>query len=553
MPNRATDALEVMKRWSENLGTLVSSLRAKSTIVNIWNLEFLLVHFRTMPGKTEAKVRVTGTDIIYLLFVILTSFFTYFYNYGSPQAVFWDEPYHIAAAQKYQNGVFFMEQHPPLGKLLIALGEELVNANEEDDTFIKTDYAKGFDSSFSFVGYRLFGALLAWLTAPLLFLIFFTITRSSPLSALLSFLYIFDNAEIVHARGAMVDSPLTFFGILCILLFLLLDRNRKRNIHLFCILSLLLGASFGAAITTKVVALIFVILFGALLFRLVPDWQRILLFSFLSILGFAAVFISVWHIHFSLSSTVIPELSKDGYYEASEPYKDIVAEGRNRTLSAFPVMLRDSLNFITTYNKFVPRLDLCKPDENGSPAYFWPFGARTINYRWEKTDDGRTRYLYLVSNPVSWGLGLLGVVLAGFFLLSRILLPQKEPLRHGFELLLFSSLYGGYMITISQLSRVMYLYHYFLPLLFSFILFCLVLENIQRVGPWKIREGTKIVGMTIVGLLIFGAFQFYRPLTYYEPMSNDAFKRRVLVPLWELTCVECEKKSGLVVPRQIDN
>lgn len=527
----------------------------RNTNGRLFPISIPIRRLRTMHRKAAAtEKKATRASVwIYAGFVLLTSFFTYFYNYGSPQAVFWDEPYHIAAAQKYQNGVFFMEQHPPLGKLLIALGEVLVNANETDDQFIKSDYATGFDPSFSYVGYRFFPTLLGWLTAPLLFLIFFVLTRSSPLSALLSFLYIFDNAEIVHARSAMVDTPLTFFGILCILLFLLLDRNRKKDVHQFCILSFVLGASFGAAVMTKVVGLIFLLLFPALLYRFLPDWRRIVLFSALSVAGFSMIFITVWQTHFSLSSRIVPELSKNGFYEASDDYKNILTAKRNTSLRAFPIMVKDSINFIVTYNTFVPRLDLCKPDENGSPAYFWPFGARSINYRWEKTDDGRFRYLYLVSNPIAWLCGIVGILLAGFFLLSRVLLPQKEPLRHGFELLVFFTMYMGYMITISQLPRVMYLYHYFLPLLFSFILFCLVLENIQRVGPWKVQEGTKIIGMTIVGLLMFGAFQFYRPLSYYEPISNEAFTYRALLPLWELTCVECEKVSGLVVPRSIDN
>lgn len=157
---------------------------------------------------------------LYLGFVVLTSFFTYFYRYNFPQAVFWDEPYHIASAEKYLSGVYFMEQHPPLGKLLLAAGEKIVNANPKDDNFIKTDYGMNFDTSFSFTGHRLFPSLLAWMTAPLLFLIFLFFTKNPALSALLSFVYIFDNAEIVHNRGAMVDSPLTFFGMLQVLFFL---------------------------------------------------------------------------------------------------------------------------------------------------------------------------------------------------------------------------------------------------------------------------------------------------------------------------------------------
>ncbi|MEK7218454.1 MAG: phospholipid carrier-dependent glycosyltransferase, partial [Patescibacteria group bacterium] len=97
---------------------------------------------------------------VFLFFVTLLSFLTYFYRYGEPQRVFWDENYHIASAQKYLHGVFFMEQHPPLGKLLIAAGEKLFHPNARTDQFLATDYGRDFGDDFSFTGYRFFSALL---------------------------------------------------------------------------------------------------------------------------------------------------------------------------------------------------------------------------------------------------------------------------------------------------------------------------------------------------------------------------------------------------------
>jgi dolichyl-phosphate-mannose--protein O-mannosyl transferase len=241
---------------------------------------------RAMPAKHSSS-KLKNSVWIYFGFVLLTSFFTYFYRYNQPQAVFWDEPYHIASAEKYLNGVYFMEQHPPLGKLLIALGEKIVNANKNDSQFINTDYATGIEPSFSFAGYRLFPTLLAWLTAPVLFFIFFYFTKNPVLSALLSFLYIFDNAEIVHSRGAMVDAPLTFFGMLISLLFIHLQGQRhQKDLWKFGILATLFGVVFGLIMTTKVVGLIFILFAPAILWRLFPDGQKMVMFIGLSLLGF---------------------------------------------------------------------------------------------------------------------------------------------------------------------------------------------------------------------------------------------------------------------------
>jgi dolichyl-phosphate-mannose--protein O-mannosyl transferase len=479
-------------------------------------------------------------------FVLLLSYFTYFHNYASPQAVFWDENYHIASAQKYLHGVYFMEQHPPLGKLLIALGEVMFHPNTRTDQFLGTDYGQDFGSDFSFVGYRFFSALFGWLSALILFFIFYLITRHTLFATLLSFLYIFDNAIIVHLRGAMLEGPLVFFSCLTILAFLLLlEAKTTRRFALF---SLAFGAAFALTLTTKVVGLIFILLIPFILWKLFPAWRRIGMFLTLSGIAFLAVYISVWQIHFSLGKRIQSSLPDRGYYQASEPYKKILREGKQNDPRAFPIMLFDSLKFVGHYNSGAPRLDLCKIDENGSPFYFWPLGARAINYRWE-TPNGRSyRYLYLQANPVAWALGLLGVFLTVTLLTASVLFPPREPPQRRFLLVVFFTLYACYMIAVSQITRVMYLYHYFLPLLFSFILFGIVFLEIRAIGRWRLTESNRTYILLGLATFIFFSYQFYRPLTYYEPLTKQEFEKRAIVPLWELSCVGCNRESGLVIP-----
>ena len=62
-----------------------------------------------------------------------------------PQAMFWDENYHVPNAQKYVDGVMYMEPHPPLGKLLMAVGEFWFGGNENVNKtkLLETDYLTG--------------------------------------------------------------------------------------------------------------------------------------------------------------------------------------------------------------------------------------------------------------------------------------------------------------------------------------------------------------------------------------------------------------------------
>lgn len=481
-------------------------------------------------------------------FVLLLSYFTYVHNFWNPQAFFWDENYHIAAAQKYLNGVYFMEPHPPLAKLIIAAGEWMVGFNEVNDQFIGTDYARDPPPGFSFTGYRLFPTMLAWLTAFLMFLTFLLLTRNHLISVLLSFLYVFDNAMIVHMRGAMLEGPLIFFVVATVLAFLLL-LEWKDHKQYFTTASILFGVSFAAVMTTKVNGLILIFLPLALLGALWKERPKFTYFAGLALISFVTTYVAVWHTHFAIGSRVLPSLPDQGYYQASEGYKKILNEGRSTSLVSFPTMIADSWNFVGHYERGVPKLDLCKPDENGSPAFFWPFGARTINYRWETPDSHSYKYLYLQSNPVIWWSGLGAVILGISLLVVSSCFTLKEKLRNRFLLTLFLALYLAYMLVMSMIDRVLYLYHYFLPLLWSFCILAIVLTELPQIGRFVLSEKRKLSLLLGLCTFIFLSFQFYHPFTYYEPITDDAVRLRAFFPLWDLHCVNCERGSPLLTPR----
>jgi hypothetical protein len=256
--------------------------------------------------------------------------------------------------------------------------------------------------------------------------------------------------------------------------------------------------------------------------------------------GFAVVYVGIWQIHFSTATHIEPLLPDNGYYQASAEYKAILAAGAQNSPQSFPVMLRDSLKFVGHYSRGVPRLDLAKDDENGSPFFFWPVGARTINYRWETPNGSAYQYLTLVANPIAWGLGLFAVFAAAALLFASLVLPLKQKLRDPLFLGTMLALWICYMVAVSQLDRVMYLYHYFLPLMFSYILVGAVMMEIRLQG------NKRMVMSLLCGVLIFAGFQAYRPFAFYEPMTDSAVARRAIFRLWELRCARCANDSPLV-------
>ncbi len=504
-----------------------------------------------MTTKPDSPTIWKRSHVLLLLgFVIALSYLTYFHRYWQPQAVYWDENYHIASAQKYLNGVYFMEQHPPLGKLLVAAGEKLFHANERTDQFLGTDYGTDFSGGFSFVGYRFFSALLAWWTAPLLFLIFLLILKNPLHSALLSFFYIFDNGIIVQTRGAMLEGPLMFFCVLMTLMFFLLLNDWQKPGRRWLVWSALMGVAFALIVTTKVLGLLFILLLLPLWWVMFPHAKKMFIFLGCFILPFIIVYCSVWHIHFSLGKTINPNLPDNGYYQASETYKSVIAQGTTGSWLSFPILLRDSLAFVSHYNNGAPRLDLCKEDENGSPFYFWPLGARTINFRWETPDGSSYRYLYLVPNPVVWWTAFGAVLLTAAMLACSVLCPPKKPLKNRFLMCVFLGMYVSFMIAVSRIDRVLYLYHYFIPLTLSFVMLGLVFDDLQNLGRHVLKEHSKTLLALGFATMIFISFQFYRPFTYYQPLTDAQFNLRNIFSLWDMHCVNCPRNNGLVIPNK---
>jgi 4-amino-4-deoxy-L-arabinose transferase-like glycosyltransferase len=483
--------------------------------------------------------------------VTVVSFFTYVSNYDKPQALFWDENYHIAAAQHYLNGDFFMEPHPPLGKLLIALGEYTLKPNERFDQFRDTDHGKGelLPPGFSFAGYRLIPTILAWLTAPLLFLTAWLLSGRVTPALLAAALYTFDNAIIVHARAAMLEGTQLFFVIAALLSFFAIAKGPWGGRYRLLVAAVL-GAALGAAIVTKVNALLFAALIPLLL--IVPGTLRARIGLITSAaLSMGLVYTTVWYVHFSIAKERNVKLKESGYYTTDPTIRGIIDQRGSLGAKDFVTLMRASaIDYLAHYSKGVPSLDLCKTGENGSPVFLWPFGGRAIQYRWETAGDNTAKYLFLVANPVGWGIGLASAVLAAALLLASVFAPQAIRLRNLWTILFIVSLYGAYMLAMGRITRVLYLYHYFIPLLLTYLLTSVMIKEVVRVGSVVVTEKRRAVFATSCIALIYISYLWYSPLTYYRPISDRGITARALLSFWDLRCAGCPRTNHLATAGQ---
>ncbi|KAK7973410.1 Dolichyl-phosphate-mannose--protein mannosyltransferase 1 [Apiospora saccharicola] len=123
-----------------------------------------------------------------------------------PTSVVFDEVHFGGFASKYIKGRFFMDVHPPLAKMLIALSGWLAGFNGDFDfKDIGKDY---LEPGVPYVAMRMFPAICGILLVPTMFLTLKAVGCRTATAALGSSLIIFENGLLTQARLILLDSPL---------------------------------------------------------------------------------------------------------------------------------------------------------------------------------------------------------------------------------------------------------------------------------------------------------------------------------------------------------
>jgi dolichyl-phosphate-mannose-protein mannosyltransferase len=245
------------------------------------------------------------------------------------------------------------------------------------------------------------------------------------------------------------------------------------------------------------------------------------------------VFFAIFYIHIGMGKTI----KQDRTYKASAEYQQQIHAGNTWSPKTFLIGMRDNWKYMSEYAAGVPRLDYCKPDENGSYAMGWPLSSRTISYRWSKdVVDGETEvhFNYLIGNPIIWFSVLIGIILSSALILSRFIYntPIKDQALFGW-ICVFTGLYLSYMIAILQIERVMYLYHYFIPLIFGAVNLSLLINYIYRDELLQLNRHT-LINLGVFVVLVIAVFTFFSPFTYSFGLTEDEFDLRNWFQFWHL-------------------
>jgi len=342
------------------------------------------------------------------------------------------------------------------------------------------------------IALRFFPALSGSLLAPIIFLLILQLGGSVTAALFAACLIMFDNALLVQSRLILLDGPLllgTFSSLLVVLIASKQKQSWKRYSY-FLLAGICAALAVGSKFTGLVSLLLpFIIAIADIVKQ--KNWQNTKQWLFAAVIflaGFSCYYLIGWYLHFELLSQPGPG---DIWGVLKGPFFEKVFHIHQTMLSA-------NANLTATH-----------PD--ASMWWGWPWMNSPLFY-W--VNNGKT--IYLIGNPMIWWLisilFITFVVLTLLIKVSNINIEHHEDYQFKPKFWLILIAYACSFFPLVAVSRPLFLYHYFTPLIFSIIFVSLWLEYIGWLNPKNLFK--QRISVYIAVLLVIISFYLVLPISY---------------------------------------
>ncbi|KAK2804602.1 hypothetical protein FQN51_001803 [Onygenales sp. PD_10] len=167
--------------------------------------------------KDHDVLQLPVSDYKIMLLLTAISVVVRLFRIYQPTSVVFDEVHFGGFATKYIKGKFFMDVHPPLAKMLIALTGFLAGFRGDFDfKDIGKDY---LEPGVPYVAMRMLPAVMGILAIPTMFLTLKAYGCRTSTASMGALLLTFENGFVTQSRFILLDSPLIFFTALTALAF----------------------------------------------------------------------------------------------------------------------------------------------------------------------------------------------------------------------------------------------------------------------------------------------------------------------------------------------
>ena len=446
----------------------------------------LIFHLNSLFDHDIKPVHFDMTDYILIVFITVISLTTHLLKIGHPAKVVFDEVYFGNFTNHYQRGEYYFDIHPPLGKLILYFGSVISGYQAlEDYTNIDAPHDRN-----DLIKIRMWPSLFGALRAPFLY-IFLRLFECGPQWCFTVALFIsLDNALIVESRFVLIDAFLSFFAILTLMWSAYITR-KPRNAYLIAILG---GLAAGATVSIKFTGAGVALTLVLAIFVTYPLFDAIKL-SFVSALSGVFLFVLQFFVHFILLPNNGPGCL----------YTPIICQER-KNIKTFS-FVQNTLQLLKTM--WLANMNINVSHVYSSKWWQWPLMLGKGTYMWVEKD----MQLWCVGSPVVWYSGLVSLAI---WIVQFIKNPKSRKTIY---------IFIGYLISYLPfffVQRVMYNYHYFIPLIYSLSAGAYGLSNFCP---------NAYVLPAILCVAAFITYYIYFPITYGTPLPYNQFKK-IMFPCW---------------------
>ena len=443
------------------------------------------------PGRSpRSSVPWRGADTVALVAVTLTGGLLRWWQLGVPGRIVFDEAYYAHDACVFVKpaaacgGIAeaFSEEHPLLGKWLIAAGIKLL----------------GYEP----LGWRLMPLLAGTAGIALTFLLARRLLGSTIAASLAAGLLAVDGLHFVLSRVAMLDVFVGTFSLATIL-FVVIDRDRRRPRDRLRLRDrpwlVAAGVAAGAAVATKWSGIPFLLMSVVL----VTAWDRRAGgSSWRAALRADLVPVALALVALPLAIYVV---SFAGRLEGA-----VLAVPWDHGSWAWAFVRRQEhiLTFHATLRGAYPY---------ESPAWSWPLLKRPVVFAFA-TEPGGFREILALGNPAVWWGGTLATVVCAVRWARR---------RGGPEGVVLAGVAAGYLWWLPVTAERSFSFCFYLLPALPFL--CIAIAQVAR-RTWSRAAGR--VATTAVALAAVAAFAFFWPVLSFRPLGPDAWQAR----LWFTDC-----------------
>jgi dolichyl-phosphate-mannose-protein mannosyltransferase len=435
---------------------------------------------------------------------------------AQPNEVVFDEVHYGKYVSGYLTGHYFFNNHPPLGKLMVAGVARLAGVTP----------AFGFRRIGApyphqrFLWLRLLPALCGAVLVPLVYLVALRSARSRAAATLAGMFVLLDNALLVQSKFLLLDTFLLVFGFLSLYLFWQ-SRLFFADGRWGAWAALGAAVATGLCLATKWTGLGFwslLLVFGG--YRVISKFWRGDAGRAVACLAYVALWIvplvlytAVFFLHFAL-------LPKPGPGNRFMTPRFKASQAAGYPLRDFPANVWE-----VHRTMYVTHVRLRAKHPYSSRWYVWPLMMRPIAY-WTKevqTESGQrsAQQIALLGNPCVWWTSTgLTAILVLVLVPRRVLQASRgcytrQPASTGVdgaphidfaEVLLVV----GYLVNLLPFawgSRTTYLYYYLPSLIFSILIASVMWGRLRRgsTGIYMALVVLTLVGFLVVSPVTFGA------------------------------------------------